>query len=89
VAGCCEYGDEPSGSGATELVTEKRRKVNYRPVERRVSPALPNIFRPAKPFHGNTVCSKSRFTEKKKSNSALLRTVIRVKTCFCATEVVG
>jgi hypothetical protein len=20
VAGCCEYGDEPSGSGATELV---------------------------------------------------------------------
>jgi hypothetical protein len=21
VAGCCEYGDEPSGSGATELVT--------------------------------------------------------------------
>jgi hypothetical protein len=22
VAGCCEYGDEPSGSGATELVNE-------------------------------------------------------------------
>jgi hypothetical protein len=22
VAGCCEYGDEPSGSGATELVKE-------------------------------------------------------------------
>jgi hypothetical protein len=21
VAGCCEYGDEPSGSGATELVS--------------------------------------------------------------------
>jgi hypothetical protein len=21
VAGCCEYGDEPAGSGATELVT--------------------------------------------------------------------
>jgi hypothetical protein len=21
VAGCCEYGDEPSGSGGTELVT--------------------------------------------------------------------
>jgi hypothetical protein len=23
VAGCCEYGDEPSGSGATELVTSR------------------------------------------------------------------
>jgi hypothetical protein len=22
VAGCCEYGDEPSGSGATELVRD-------------------------------------------------------------------
>jgi hypothetical protein len=22
VAGCCEYGDEPSGSGATELVKQ-------------------------------------------------------------------
>jgi hypothetical protein len=26
VAGCCEYGDEPSGSGATELVIIKIRQ---------------------------------------------------------------
>jgi hypothetical protein len=25
VVGCCEYGDEPSGSGATELVTNITR----------------------------------------------------------------
>jgi hypothetical protein len=28
VAGCCEYGDEPSGSGATELVYGKWQKYN-------------------------------------------------------------
>jgi hypothetical protein len=26
MAGCCEYGDEPSGSGATELVACKLKK---------------------------------------------------------------
>jgi hypothetical protein len=26
VAGCCECGDEPSGSGATELVNERYDK---------------------------------------------------------------
>jgi hypothetical protein len=26
VAGCCEYGDEPSGSGATDLVACKLNK---------------------------------------------------------------
>jgi hypothetical protein len=30
----------------------------------------------------HTVCSKTRFAEKKKSNSALLRTVTRVGTCL-------
>jgi hypothetical protein len=25
MAGCCEYGDEPSGSGATELVSYEKR----------------------------------------------------------------
>jgi hypothetical protein len=31
VAGCCEYGDEPSGSGATELVniTEDQCSAGY------------------------------------------------------------
>jgi hypothetical protein len=28
VAGCCEYGDEPSGSGATELVKLNEVKVS-------------------------------------------------------------
>jgi hypothetical protein len=28
VSGCCEFGDEPSGSGATELVTLKNMNVN-------------------------------------------------------------
>jgi hypothetical protein len=27
VAGCCEYGDEPSGSGATELVNNLEEKI--------------------------------------------------------------
>jgi hypothetical protein len=27
VAGCCEYGDEPSSSGATELVSQVVRSV--------------------------------------------------------------
>jgi hypothetical protein len=27
VAGCCEYGDEPSGSGAMELVSSKIKEV--------------------------------------------------------------
>jgi hypothetical protein len=26
VAGCCEYGDESSGSGATDLVAGKKRE---------------------------------------------------------------
>jgi hypothetical protein len=30
VAGCCKYGDEPSGSGATELVYIKIKLSRYR-----------------------------------------------------------
>jgi hypothetical protein len=33
MAGSCEYGDEPSGSGATELVIQ----ITYRPSNRRTS----------------------------------------------------
>jgi hypothetical protein len=28
-AGCCEYGDEPGGSGATELVSQSVRQRKY------------------------------------------------------------
>jgi hypothetical protein len=29
VAGCCEYGDEPAGSGATKLVSGRLRHCKY------------------------------------------------------------
>jgi hypothetical protein len=35
VAGCCECGDEPSGSGATELV------ISYRPYQCSITADLP------------------------------------------------
>jgi hypothetical protein len=33
VAGCCECGDEPTGSGATELVNVKHGSCAYTKVE--------------------------------------------------------
>jgi hypothetical protein len=30
VAGCCKYGDEPSGSGATELVSVSQLLLNLK-----------------------------------------------------------
>jgi hypothetical protein len=34
VAGFCEYGDEPSGSGATELVSYEGKRPHGRPKRR-------------------------------------------------------
>jgi hypothetical protein len=40
VAGCCEYGDEPSSSGATKLVSYNRVLI---PVSK-LSPSAPDVI---------------------------------------------